>query len=110
MKVHLIKVQTIEDYVLDNARSRVSFDHWLTALKDVDWEKPDDIITSYGSADNLGKGSNRTVFNIGGNNYRMICKYVFGAKKVHLFICWIGTHAAYTELCKQGKQYNVSDY
>jgi len=110
MKVHLIKVQTIEDYVADNARSRVSFDHWLTALKDADWNEPKDIIVSYGTADNLGNGTNRTVFNIGGNNYRMICKYVFGIKKVHLFICWIGTHAEYSELCKHGKQYYISKY
>ena len=103
MKVHLVKMQTIEDYTLHNARSRVSFDYWLTALKTADWAEPKDIIVSYRSADNLGNGSDRIVFNIAGNNYRMICKYVFGLKRVHLFICWIGTHAEYSELCKQNK-------
>lgn len=110
MKVHLIKMQTIEDFILDNAKSRASFDHWLSALKEADWYEPKDIIVSYGSADNLGNGTNRTVFNIGGNNYRMICKYVFGMKRVHLFIFWIGTHAEYPELCKQNKQYYINKY
>jgi mRNA interferase HigB len=110
MKVHLIKMQTIEDYVLRNARSRTSFDHWFTALKDADWNEPKDIITSYGTADNLGNNTNRVVFNIAGNNYRMICKYYFGTKRIHLFICWIGTHAEYTELCKQQKQYYINNY
>ncbi len=110
MKVHLLKVQTIEDYVVVHARSRVSFDHWLTALKGADWSEPKDIIVSYGNADNLGNGTNRIVFNIGGNNFRMICKYFFGAKQVHLLICWIGTHKEYTELCRQNKQYTINNY
>lgn len=45
---------------------------------------------TFGATDLLGKSSNRAVFNIGGNTYRMICKYAFGDRKVHLFICWIG--------------------
>lgn len=32
MKVHLIKKQSIEDYVLKNARSRASFEIWLFRL------------------------------------------------------------------------------
>ena len=79
MKVHLIKKQTIEDYVISNARSRSSFNVWLTTVKYADWSQPKDILQSYGSSDLLGKGSNRVVFDIGGNNYRMICKYIFGA-------------------------------
>jgi mRNA interferase HigB len=65
---------------------------------------------TYGSADLLGDGSNRIVFNIGGNNYRMICKYVFGEKQVHLFVCWIGTHTAYVKLCNKKEQYTVNIY
>ena len=98
MRIHLIKKQTIEDYVADNARSKSSFNTWLTVIKFADWEIPDDINETFGSADLLGNGTNRIVFDIGGNNYRMICKYVFGEKQVHLFICWIGTHTMYTEL------------
>jgi hypothetical protein len=33
MNVHLIKKQSIEDYVLRNARSRVSFEIWLSIIK-----------------------------------------------------------------------------
>ncbi|MES2328836.1 MAG: hypothetical protein V4539_04485 [Bacteroidota bacterium] len=40
----------------------------------------------------------------------MICHYVFGDKEMHLFVCWIGTHAEYTKLCADKKQYIVSDY
>ncbi len=110
MKVHLIKMQTIVDFTESNSKSRVPFEHWLTVLKYADWEDPKDIILTYNSADNLGSSSNRVVFNIGGNNYRMICKYAFGGKQVHLFVCWIGTHAAYDKICKENKQYTINNY
>ena len=110
MKVHLIKKQTIENYAEKNMLCRVSFRHWLTLVKYADWDKPEDIIGTFNSADILGKGTNRVVFNIAGNNYRMICKYCFGSNKVHLFVNWIGTHAAYTKLCKYGEQYSVKSY
>lgn len=110
MKVHLVKKQTIENFERNNARSRASLQLWLSVLKGVDWNIPEDIQATFGSADILGNGSDRVVFNIGGNNYRMICHYVFGGKEAHLFICWIGSHAEYTQLCNRHEQYTVSEY
>lgn len=110
MKVHLIKKQSIENYVLKNARSRASFKLWLSIIKRVDWSEPNEIILTFNNADVLGKGSHRVVFNIGGNNYRLICKYYFGNTRIHLFIKWIGTHAEYTKLCNEGKQYEINVY
>ena len=110
MKVHLIKKQTIEEYILKNARSRASFEIWLSIIKRADWSEPNEIVSTFNSADIIGKGSDRVVFNIGGNNYRLICKYHFGDTRVHLFIKWIGTHAEYTKLCNEGKQYEIDVY
>jgi len=110
MKAHLIKKQTIEDYVKKNAQSRTSFKIWFSILKRIEWDEPNDILTTFSSADILGNGSDRVVFNIGGNKYRMICRYHFGTIRVHLFVKWIGTHAEYTKLCNKRKQYKVSVY
>lgn len=110
MKVHLIKKQSIEDYVSKNARSRSSFEIWFSIIRRADWVAPEDIISTFNSADILGKGSERVVFNVGGNSYRMICKYHFGRMRVHLFVMWIGTHAEYTRLCSSGKQYEISAF
>lgn len=49
-------------------------------------------------------------FNIGGNNYRLICSYHFGNTNVHLLIKWIGTYAEYTKLCSENKQYEINNY
>jgi mRNA interferase HigB len=110
MKVHLIKRTTIEDFISSNLQSALPLADWLMKLKYADWKKPNDIKKTFRSADLLGNGTNRVVFDIAGNHYRLICKYVFGERQVHLFVCWIGTHAAYTTLCKLQKQYYVNDY
>ena len=108
MKVHLIKEKSIRNFVLDNARSKNSFEDWLSKLKRADWKNPSDIIATYGTADVFGNNSDRVVFNIGGNNYRLIAQYVFGKTEVHLFICWIGTHAEYDKICSANRQYTIN--
>ncbi len=110
MKVHLIKQLSIDSFVLGNARSHSSFTQWLAIVKHADWNQPEDIIKTFNSADILGRDSNRVIFNIGGNNYRMICKYLFGKHQVHLFVCWIGTHAEYDKICKSGTQFTINNY
>jgi mRNA interferase HigB len=110
MKIHLIKRQTIDEYVKSNIQSKTAFASWINVVKWVEWNEPSDIISTFNSADILGKSSNRVVFNIGGNKYRMICSYHFGKEKVHLFLKWIGTHSEYTKLCNAGKQYTVNAY
>lgn len=109
MKVHLIKRQTVETYTAAHVRSR-SFALWLTAVKYADWNTPADIQQTFNSADLLGNGSNRVVFDIGGNHYRLIARYVFGERQVHLFVCWVGTHAEYDKLCAKGERYTRNLY
>lgn len=110
MKVHLIKKQTIEEFILRNNQSKASFEVWYSTIKRADWKTPGDIICTFNSADMLGKSSDRVVFNIGGNSYRIICKYYFGNRMIHLFVKWIGTHAEYSKLCKSGKQFKINNY
>lgn len=110
MKVHLIKEKTIRNFVAQYAGSKVSFEEWLSKTKLADWNVPGDIKKTFPTADLLGSGSFRVIFNIGGNSFRMICKYGFGETEVHVFVCWIGTHAEYDKLCREEKQYTISVY
>lgn len=115
----LIKRQTVENYKSDNPNCRIYFDEFLEKLKIADWDKPEDMTFTFPSADLLGKGVSRVVFNVGGNHFRVICGYAF-KKEVHLFIKWIGTHSEYDKLCGYAKrkkkrpqdanQYNVNLY
>jgi mRNA interferase HigB len=108
--VHLIKEKTIRNFIAEHAGSKSSFNEWLTKIKLADWSLPGDIKDSFPTADLLGNGSWRVVFDIAGNKFRMIVKYGFGENQVHLFVCWIGTHAEYDKLCKEQKQYTINVY
>lgn len=110
MKVHIIKEQTIRDYMLKYPSSTAGFNQWLTLTRIAFWEKPADIVKLFPSSDILGNGSQRVVFNICGNRYRMIVTYHFGKGMVHLFITWIGTHAEYSRLCSHNQQYTIKIY
>jgi mRNA interferase HigB len=110
MRVHLIRKKTIEQFVREHPQSRVSLTDWLTKIRMANWEKPADILETFRNADLLGSGSSRVVFNIAGNQFRLICKYVFGETFVHLYVCWIGKHSVYNELCSNKEQYVVHIY
>ena len=109
MKVNLFNKKTIQDYTDGHPAGRSPFDHWLTVIKYADWDDPDDIKKTFGTADLLGNGSARVIFNIGGNNYRLIAKYYFGQESVDLFVKWIGTHFEYNKLCENLSQFDVDD-
>jgi mRNA interferase HigB len=94
----------------ENAQSRGPFEEWLTKLKYADWESTYDMKLTFPAVDLLGNGSNRAVFDIGGNKYRLIGKYAFGEKQIHLFICWIGSHAEYDKICKLNQQFEINIY
>jgi len=110
MKVHLIKEKSIRQFIEKHARSKSSFEEWLSKVFEADWESPKDIKQTFGSADLLGKSSSRVIFDIAGNEYRMICKYAFGNRNIRLYVCWIGTHAEYTKLCDDAKQFTIFEY
>jgi len=110
MKVRLVKRQTIVNYVSQNKNAKLYFDNWLINLKYADWTKTADIKMTFNTADFLGKGTNRIIFNIGGNNYRMICSYFIGRSNFHLYINWLGTHSEYDKLCANNKQYTIDKY
>lgn len=87
-------------------------ENWLTAIRNADWKEPGDITKSI-NGNLLGNGSDRVVFDLGGNGsnaFRIICEYLFncpyrkeGVKKVHLYVNWIGTHEEYNRLSEKDK-------
>jgi mRNA interferase HigB len=106
MEVNLIRRATILDYVAKNPMSSAGFTDWLSKIDYADWEIPGDIKKTYSSADLLGEGSDRVVFDIGGNKHRMVCTYSFRKKRLMLYVNWIGTHQEYDVLNKNSKGKN----
>ncbi|MET0104956.1 MAG: type II toxin-antitoxin system HigB family toxin [Sedimenticola sp.] len=64
---------------------------WHAEAKEADWQAPQDIKERYAHASFLS--DNRVIFNIKGNDYRLVVKAFY--KRGHLIIEWVGTHAEY---------------
>lgn len=67
---------------------------WYETALNSDWKNPNEVKQTYGSASVLK--NNRIVFNIKGNDYRLIAKFNF--EKQWIFIRFIGTHQEYDKI------------
>lgn len=74
-----------------HANSKKALDVWFEEVAHAKWQTPQDIKNRYSSADFLA--DNRVIFNIKGNNYRLVIKirYEHGLAVIE----WVGTHAEY---------------
>ncbi len=71
-----------------------SLDNWCTITERANWRNAHDVKNAFNSADAVGR--NLYVFNIRGNQLRIVVKIVFRVRTV--FIKFIGTHAEYDKL------------
>ena len=67
---------------------------WFHAVQRADWDGPADIRAQFNSADFVG--DNRVIFNIGGNNYRLVVHVYFPHKIV--LTKFVGTHRQYDRI------------
>lgn len=98
MKVRLITDDSIWIFCKANARAIPSFYIFLERLKNYNWSDLNDIKNDFPSMSIIGNCyNNRIVFDIGGNNYRMICDFNF-YKTCCLYVAFIGTLAEYDKV------------
>jgi len=88
MKV--ISRRTLREFWNEHPRAQVALEEWYKVARKTEWEKFGDVRETFGSADQVGKF---TVFNIGGNKYRLIAAIHFNRGIV--YIRHVLTHAEY---------------
>ena len=74
--------------------AKSSLDAWYRDATKADWKTPSDIKAVYGNASILP--NNRVVFNIKGNDYRLVVKIHYNQQRV--YIRFIGTHSEYDKI------------
>lgn len=67
---------------------------WFAEVRKAVWRTPMDIKAAHRNASFVG--SDRVVFNVGGNKYRLVVAVKYSAQLV--FIRFVGTHAEYGEI------------
>ena len=88
------KRELIDSFVAKHFDAQRALQRWVDIVEAAEWQSHTDIKFSFLSADYVGNG--RYVFNIKGNNYRLVAVVVFIAGL--LTIRFIGTHAEYDKI------------
>jgi len=92
--MRIISRKALKDFWELHADSREPLQAWYADAKVADWKSPADIKNVYRSASILS--NNRVVFNIKGNNYRLVVAINYTSGIV--FIRFVGTHQEYDKI------------
>ena len=101
--MRIIKIGTLRDYYLKPMyrNAEKSIQAWIFEVKHSNWESPAELKLKYKNASILS--SKRVVFNIKGNEYRLIVEVEYKMKI--LFIIWFGTHKEYDKIDAKEVEY-----
>lgn len=89
--MRVITFRKILEFSILNVDADVALREWYKKTQKADWSCFADIKKSFNSVDSVG--NSRYVFNIKGNNYRLVAIVLFKMKTV--YIRYIGTHRDY---------------
>jgi mRNA interferase HigB len=90
----IISKATIRDFVKIHNDAEVALHNWYELVNSTDWKNFSEIKNTFNSVDAVG--NDRYVFNIKGNNYRLVALIIFKVRTV--FILFIGTHSEYDKI------------
>jgi len=92
--VRIVTFKRIQEYSELHQDSDIPLRNWYKCTTESEWNCFADIKQTFRSVDSVG--NNRFVFNIKGNDYRLIAIVIFSSKKV--YIRFIGTHEEYNKI------------
>ena len=88
--MHVISRKRILEFSEIHPDAAVALDNWYRAANSAKWSNINEVRQVYPSADAVG---NFTVFNIRGNNYRLIVDIIYFTQRI--YIKYVLTHAEY---------------
>ncbi|MEL6633596.1 MAG: type II toxin-antitoxin system HigB family toxin [Bacteroidota bacterium] len=93
--MRIISRRRLREFWEEHANAESSLKSWYQVTLSADWESFVDVKETFGSADyyNPDDGRSVVIFNIGGNNYRLVAGINYETKIV--YVKEIMTHATY---------------
>lgn len=92
--MRIVTFTKIKEFIKKHSDTDVALRDWYFKTKNAEWNSFNDIKQTFNSADYAG--NNRFIFNIKGNDYRLVAIIIFASKKV--YIRFIGTHSEYDKI------------
>ncbi|MBK1985968.1 type II toxin-antitoxin system HigB family toxin [Sphaerospermopsis aphanizomenoides BCCUSP55] len=90
--MNLISIRTLRNDAAKYPDIKKQIDSWYEIVKKAEWQNLEDVRKIYRDAEAVG---NFTVFNIKGNDYRLIVGINYATQKV--FYKYLLTHAEYSK-------------
>ena len=92
--MRIISIKVLKEFIDKHPQSKSSLEAWWNEAKVANWQNSQQIKDKYASASFVG--NNRVVFNIKGNDFRLVVAvaYRFGA----IYIKFVGTHEEYNKI------------
>ena len=90
----IISYGTLRDFFEIHAHSKDALNNWYRIVSKTDWANFHEMKAMFNSVDAVG--NDRFVFNIRGNNYRIVALIFFDIRAV--FIRFVGTHQEYDKI------------
>jgi mRNA interferase HigB len=84
----------LNDFVQTHAQSAKPLNRWLAQVEAAEWSNHTELKQMFPSADYVKNG--RYVFNIAGNNYRIVAVVIFVGGVMN--IRFVGTHSEYDKI------------
>lgn len=92
--MRIVTYKRIKEFSDKYANAENSLNFWYHMVTAKDWKGLHNIKQTFNPVDCIG--NNRYVFNIKGNDYRLVAIISFNAQKV--YIRFIGTHSEYDKI------------
>lgn len=92
--MRIIAVRTLRQFWEQHPQAETPLRGWYAEASKADWKNPTEIKSAHRNASFLG--NNRVVFNIKGNDYRLVVAVRYTEQL--MFIRFIGTHAEYDRI------------
>jgi len=92
--MRIVALATLRNFWQRHPDTEISLRSWYAAASRADWHSPADVKASYRNASFVA--NNRIVFNIRGNEYRLITAVHYN--RGMMFIRFIGTHREYDKI------------
>jgi mRNA interferase HigB len=90
----IVARSTLVEFWMRHADAQAPLEAWYNLARGADWKTPQDVKETFRGASILA--DNRVVFNIKGNDYRLIVHIRYSDSAV--YIKWLGTHEDYDEI------------
>ena len=87
----------MRQFISNYPDTQASLEHWLEVVRHADWAGIHDLRESFRSADPVSLSDEKTVtvFNISGNQYRLITAIHYNTRRVYVLLFM--THAEYSK-------------